>query len=62
MATAKNGPVTKSAVIHMEFHKDHTKVIQFRPTDGTSIMTAAYVDKSFLGKSVKAIEITIKEV
>jgi len=63
MAT-KNGPVTKSAVVTLDLYKEHGKVVQFRSVDqATAILTGGvYVSKSFLGKSPKSIEITIKEV
>ena len=63
MANSKNGEVTKSAVVTLSVHKEHGKVIQYRADDGTSILTGGvYVSKSFLGKSPKTIEITIREV
>jgi len=61
---SKNGEVSKSAVVTLSVFKDHTKVIQYRQSDqGTAILTGGvYVSKSFLGKSPKTIEITIREV
>jgi len=59
-----NSPTTKSAVVKLDMHKEHGKVIQFRAADQSAaiITGGVYVDKSFLGKSPKTIEITIKEV
>jgi len=63
MANSKNGSVAKSAVITLSVHKEHGKVVQYRADDGTSILTGGvYVSKSFLGKSPKTIEITVREV
>jgi len=63
MANSKNGPATKSATITLSVFKEHGKVIQYRADDGTSILTGGvYVSKSFLGKSPKTIEISIREV
>jgi len=63
MANSKNGAVTKSAVITLSMFKEHGKVIQYRADDGTSILTGGvYVAKSFLGKSPKSIEITVREI
>ena len=61
---SKNGEVSKSAVVTLSVFKDLTKVIQYRQSDqGTAILTGGvYVSKSFLGKSPKTIEITIREV
>ena len=61
---SKNGEVSKCAVVTLSVFKDHTKVIQYRQSDqGTAILTGGvYVSKSFLGKSPKTIEITIREV
>jgi len=59
----ENGPVSKSATITLSVFKEHGKVIQYRADDGTAILTGGvYVSKSFLGKSPKTIEITIKEL
>ena len=60
----KNGAVSKSATVTLNVFKEHGKVVQFRADDqSAAILTGGvYVDKSFLGKSPKPIEITIKEV
>jgi hypothetical protein len=59
----KGSEEAKSAVVTLELFKEHGKVIQYRQSDqGTAVLTGGvYVSKSFLGKSPKTIEITIKE-
>ena len=63
MANAKNGPVSKSVTITMDVFKDHTKVVQYRADDGTAVVTGGmYVSKSYLGKSPRRIEVSIREI